>query len=251
VTTIALYNLKGGVGKTTAAVNLAYLSAAEARPTLLFDMDPQGSASFHFRVRPSKKLKAGTIVQGGNALEKTIRGSDYPYLDVLPSDISFRNLNKVLRKKKHPKRQFKKIVDSLSGEYDLMFIDCPPGISIEAENVFRVSDIVLLPIIPTVLSIETKNVVYSFFKDKKLDSTVIVPFFSMVDRRKKLHITTMENLHREDPRILKAYIPYSSEIEKSGVAREPLCAVSTKGVGSRAYKELWEQVKDRLWGTAD
>jgi chromosome partitioning protein len=249
VTTIALYNLKGGVGKTTAAVNLAYLSSTEARPTLLFDMDPQGSASYYFRVRPRKKITARTIINAGNALDKSIRGSDYPYLDILPSDISFRNLNKVLRKKKHPKRQFGKIVDSFSREYDFLFIDCPPGISIEAENVFRISDLVLLPLIPTVLSVETKKVVYSFFKDKKLDRSTIVPFCSMVDRRKKLHISTLETLQSEDTGFLKTYIPFSSQIEKSGVAREPLCAISKKSTGSLAYKELWEQVKDRLWSS--
>jgi len=251
MTTIALYNLKGGVGKTTTAVNLAYLSSAEARPTLLFDMDPQGSASYHFRVRPPKKLKARTIIQGGKTLEKSVRGSDYPYLDILPADISFRNLNKFLRKKKHPKRQFGKMIDNFAGEYDLLFIDCPPGISIEAENVFRISDMVLFPIIPTVLSLETMQVVYSFFENKKLDTAAIVPFFSMVDRRKKLHLSTLETMQEKDPGILKSYIPFSSEIEKSGVTREPLCATSKKGAGALAYRALWEEIKDKLWGTAE
>lgn len=246
-----MYNLKGGVGKTAAAVNLAYLSASEARPTLLFDMDPQGSASYYFRVRPPKKLTARSFIRGGNTLERSIRGSDFPYLDILPADISYRNLNKVIRKTKHPKRQFGKIVQSFVGDYDLLFIDCPPGISIEAENVFRAADIVLLPIIPTVLSLETKKVIYSFFEDKGLDNTIIVPFFSMVDRRKKLHVTTMEKLRQEDRVFLKACIPFSSDIEKSGIARMPLCAISEKSKSSLAYKELWEQIKDRVWGTIE
>ncbi len=248
---VALYNLKGGVGKTTTAVNLAYLSAFEARPTLLFDMDPQGSASYYFRVRPARKLKARAVIQGGNVLRESVRGSDFPYLDILPSDISFRNLNKVMRKKKHPKRQYGKVFDRFVSDYDLMFIDSPPGISIEAENIFRTADVVLMPIIPTVLSIETKNVVYSFFDNKKMDSSIIVPFFSMVDGRKKLHLTTLRSLQEEDPRILKAYIPFSSEIEKSGLNRKPLCATSTKSAGSLAYQELWEELKDRLWGSGE
>lgn len=246
--TIALYNLKGGVGKTTAAVNLAYLAASEVRPTLLFDMDPQGSASYYFRVRPPKKLKAQTVIQGGNALEKSIRGSDFPYLDILPSDISFRNLDKVLRKKRHPKRQYGRVLSRFVGDYDFLFIDCPPGISIEAENVFRTCDIVLLPVIPTVLSIETKNLIYSFFQDKKLDSSIILPFFSMVDRRKKLHISTMESVIKDDSRFLNAYIPFSSEIEKSGLTRKPMCASSERSKGARAYRDLWEEIKDKLWG---
>ncbi|MBN1685333.1 MAG: ParA family protein [Spirochaetales bacterium] len=246
--TIALYNLKGGVGKTTAAVNLAYLCASEVRPTLLFDMDPQGSASYCFRVRPPRKLKARAVIQGGNALEESIRESDFPYLDILPAHISFRNLNKFLRRQKHPKRRYGKVFDKFVGDYDFLFIDCPPGIALEAENIFRACDIVLMPIIPTVLSIETKKVVYSFFKDKGLDSSILLPFFSMVDGRKKLHLSTIETLRQEDPRILEASIPFSSEIEKSSLARKPLCAVSRRSKGARAYAELWEQIKDRLWG---
>lgn len=246
---VALYNLKGGVGKTTAAVNLSYLCSSEDRPTLLFDMDPQGSASYFFRVRPSGKLKARTVLERGKALEKCVRGSDYPYLDVLPADISFRNLDKALRGKKHPKRQFARVFNRFSDEYEFLFIDCPPGISIEAENVFRATDIILLPLIPTVLSLETKSIIYDFFEKRKLDTSKILPFFSMVDKRKKLHSTTLAELQESDPRILKAYIPFTSDLEKTGQTRKPLCAISKKSAGARAYGELWEQVKERLWGT--
>lgn len=243
--TIALYNLKGGVGKTTAAVNLAHLCSMENHSTLLFDMDPQGSASFYLRAKPDAKLNVSRLVNGGDKLEKSIRGSDYPHLDILPGDMSYRNINKLLRKKKHPKRHLQKVFQRFSTGFDFLFVDCPSSISIEAENVFRASDLILLPLIPTILSMETKKSVYSFFRNRGFDETLILPFFSMVDRRKKLHRVIVENNLSEDPRILRSLIPFSSTIEKMGVSRRP-CTVSTRSVGALAFRELWVEVKQKL-----
>jgi cellulose biosynthesis protein BcsQ len=210
-------------------------------------MDPQGSASFYFRVRPAGKLKAGSVVRGGSDLDAAVRGSDYPYLDIIPADISYRNIGRSLRQKKHPKRRLSKVFDRFRSEYDFLFVDCPPGISLGAENIFRASDLILMPIIPSTLSMETKDLVYKFFRDKGLDTSLIVPFFSMVDRRKKLHRETVCYAKHSGGNILETYIPVSSSIEKMGISRQPLCAVSQKSPGAEAYARLWMYIKERLW----
>ena len=115
---IALYNIKGGVGKTAASVNLAYLAAKDKVPTLLCDLDPQGSTSYYFRIRPLKKFNSSKFIQGGKKLEKNIRGTDFDFLDLVPSDFSFRNLDILLSDLKKSKKQLKSVFSRLKNEYE-------------------------------------------------------------------------------------------------------------------------------------
>ena len=90
---LATYNIKGGVGKTATAVNLAYLAAAEGARTLVWDLDPQGAASFYFRVKPKVKGGSEALITGRRALDRAIKGTDYDNLDLIPADFSYRNMD--------------------------------------------------------------------------------------------------------------------------------------------------------------
>ena len=93
---IAIYNLKGGVGKTSTVVNLAYLAARDGARTLLWDLDPQGSTTFYYRIKPKVKGGVRKLVRGQRDLDPAIRGTDFDDLDVLPSDFSYRKLDRAL-----------------------------------------------------------------------------------------------------------------------------------------------------------
>ncbi|MEJ2544830.1 MAG: AAA family ATPase, partial [Calditrichaceae bacterium] len=159
--TIALYSIKGGVGKTAAAVNLAYLTANSGITTLLIDLDPQSAATFYFRVRPSKKHTERKLIKGGKAVSKRIKASDFENLDLLPADFSYRNLDISLDQQNNSSKRLKELVKSLKGGYDYIFFDCQPNITLVSENVFIAADIILLPIIPTTLSMRTYETLLS------------------------------------------------------------------------------------------
>jgi cellulose biosynthesis protein BcsQ len=242
--TIAIYSNKGGVGKTAAAVNLSYLSAQTGAKTLICDIDPQGSATYYFRVKP--KLKSGTkgFLKGGKKFHKSIKGTDYENLDLLPADFSHRRLDIAFNKLKRPNNRLKKIFKPLKTEYDVVILDCPASISTLAENVLKTVDYTLVPLIPTTLSVRTYLQLLSFCKDKEIDSGRIYTFFSMVDRRKKLHLSLIKKVTNKFSTALKCDIPYLSIIEQMGIYREPVVAFSPSSAASKAYHRLWHNLQN-------
>lgn len=239
---IALYHIKGGVGKTAAAVNLAYLASRDGHSTLLFDLDPQGSASFYFRIRPGQKFRAKKMLAGGKKITGHLKGTDFDRLDALPSHISYRNLDIALDGMKRSKRRLQEVLAPLEKEYRYIFLDSPPNITMVSENIFHAADIVVVPVIPTTLSILAWDKLLDFFKAKNLDRRKIVAFFSMVENRKKMHQDTLER-KQGDNRFLKTVIPYSAVVEKMGVHREPLPRFDHNSRATQAYEDLWREIK--------
>ena len=244
---IGVYNIKGGVGKTAAAVNIAYLAAEEGNRTLVWDLDPQAAATYYFRVKAKVKGGGRALVRGKRELDSVIKGTDFENLDLLPADFSFRNMDLALEDAKKPTKQLSRLLKPLSEDYDYVFLDCPPSISLVSENIFRASDAVLVPVIPTTLSARTLDQIIEFLAGHaQLGALRLMPFFSMVDRRKRLHLDLMERLPEQYPGILGTHIPYASEVERMGIHRMPLPAYAPSNAAVGAYRALWEEVKGAL-----
>jgi chromosome partitioning protein len=246
MTTLALYSNKGGVGKTTAAVNLSYLAAQTGAKTLICDLDPQSSATYYFRVKPKLKSGAKGFIKGGKQVYKSVKGTDYENLDLLPADFSLRNLDVTFDKMKRSKIRLKKILYPFKCEYNLIILDCPVTIGILAENIFNAVDYTLVPLIPTTLSVRTHRQLLSFCKKKKYDVGKIYTFFSMVDRHKKMHLELMTRVVREFNGVLKSLIPYLAQIEKMGIHREPVAVYSPGSVASKSYQNLWNKIQESI-----
>ncbi len=243
---IATYNIKGGVGKTSTTVNLAYLAAKNGYQTLVWDLDPQGASSYYFRVKPKVKGGSKALIAGKRELDGLIKGTDFDYLDLLPADFSFRNLDLVLDARKKPTQRLQKLLKPLADEYDYVFLDCPPNISLLSEAVFEAADILLSPIIPTTLSLRTLEQLKRFIKENKLKNLELISFFSMADQRKKMHKEIIASLGKQHADLLDIVIPYASDIEKMGIKRMPLGAYTQKGRSVEAYQALWQAILQRI-----
>lgn len=241
--TIALYNLKGGVGKTASSVNFSYLAAKDGYTTLLWDLDPQGSTTYYYHAK--SRIKDGTrkLMQNEIDMEEAILETEYENIHIIPADLSARNLDIILDDMRSSTKRLKSILKQLEKHYDFVFIDCPPGFSVLSENIFHAADIVLMPTIPTTLSVRTYKMVKDYFKEKNLDSTKLMCFFSMVDLRKNMHNEIMEELNR-DKRFFSTYIPALSDIEKMGIHQAPVEVFARSGQAAASYRELWEEIKE-------
>jgi cellulose biosynthesis protein BcsQ len=131
-------------------------------------------------------------------------------------------------------------------DYDLIVLDCAPGISLVSENVFRASDALLLPLIPTFLSTRAYERLQRYFAKRPEITTQLLPYFSMVDRRRNLHKEVMESFTRTHPEALRAFIVYASMVELMGRFRAPLQIYAASSEPARAFDALWLEIEARL-----
>ena len=243
---IATYGIKGGVGKTSAAVNLASLAAGDGRRTLLWDLDPQGAAGYLLRVKPKAKGGSIGLLTGRLGLDDAVKATSVAGLDLLPSDVTIRGADAALEDTKKPERQLGRLLRTVRDDYDVVFLDCPPGLSLLSENVFAAVDVLLVPLIPTPLSLRTYEQLEAFLGGLDGAKPRVHPFFSMVDGRKRLHADVRMELMRRTPKVCTSWIPAASAVERMGLTRQPLVISEPSSRAAQAYRELWSELAGLL-----
>jgi chromosome partitioning protein len=233
--TVAVYSLKGGVGKTTIAVNLAYGSATlSGRRTLLWDLDPQGASTFIMGLSPRRAARK--IFAKRVPAEALIRPTAWPDLDVLPADTSLRGLDRLFGRI-GKKRRLAKLIAGLTKSYDRIILDCPPGLTETSEQVMRAADVIVVPVIPSPLSRRALDEVQLHLSRELKSTAEIMPVWSMVDRRRSLH----RDVENGWPAV-----PMASMVEQMAVRRAPLGAIATHGPAQEAFAALWHAIDGRL-----
>jgi cellulose biosynthesis protein BcsQ len=245
---LAVTNIKGGVGKTTTAVNLSFLSAAAGDSTVLWDLDPQGAATYTLRCEAGESVSAKKLVSGQKELPELVVHSVHDGLDLLPSDFSYRKFDVHLAKRKHPTERLLRMSRALSDRYATLFLDCPAGISLLSENVLRAADAVIVPLIPTPLSVRMLAQLRNFLAEAGWDGVTLLPFFSMVDRRRAMHQEILDAARKEFPELLETEVPYSSEIERMSLRRAPIASYAPRSAAAQVYAALWAEIEKRSNG---
>ena len=243
---LGVYNIKGGVGKTTTAVSLAYRSAAEGWSTVLWDLDPQGAATYILKQK--SKIRGGfkNLVRGKTPASEVVKPTDYPNLSLLPSALAYRHMDERFGAKKHRAKQLMKLMMPLRRRHACLVLDCAPGMSLVSENVLHAADALIVPLTPSPLSVRTLHQLVDFLDKRGWRDLQLLPFFSMLDRRKKLHRETADRLRTEFPLILQTEVPYGAAFEQIAVRRAPVEAFAPTSTAAQIYRALWEEIDARL-----
>jgi len=243
--TIAVYNFKGGVGKTATAINIAYLASQNGYKTLLWDLDPQGASSWYLNAQHDRKVTSKKILKNNHLPCKLIHKTSYENLDIVPSSLSFRHFDTMLDKM-NSNDALTKVLQPYHENYSLVILDCPPGISRLIENVFTAMDTVLMPMVPTWLSLHSYDQLKGFLKENNHSRKGIYPFFSMVDNRKKLHQDWLMVPPAQLKRLMRTYIPYSSAVEKMGEFRAPIEVFAANTSAAASFRVLWKELNSKI-----
>jgi chromosome partitioning protein len=242
---LSCYALKGGVGKTSAAVNLAWLAAQDGRRTLLWDLDPQAAATFLLRAKA--KVKGGTakLLTGATDPADVVRSTAHERLDLLPAEALYESADLDLDGAKKSGRRVERVLRELP-DYELVVLDCPPGLSLLSANIVHASNLLLVPIVPSPLSLRTLDQVVDYVTSVEGADPRVLAFLSMVESRRALHREVIGLVTDRYLDVARATVPASATIERMGQRRAPVVTWAPNTRAAQSYAALWDEVQERL-----
>jgi chromosome partitioning protein len=239
---VALCGIKGGVGKSTAAMNLAVLAAIGGERTLLWDLDMQGACAYGLGVVDAEPLRPKRLLKGDLRLEDCVVDTGLTGLELVPAGLGHRRLDVILHGKRSARRLFRAALAESRAAYRWIFLDCPPGLTTLTECVLAAADIALVPVVPAPLSARAFEELAVFVEQRELDSALLVPFFSMAEERRGTHLQLMRSFREREPGTCRAVIPRRADVERSAARRRPIVLARPASPAAAAFAGLWEEV---------
>jgi cellulose biosynthesis protein BcsQ len=237
--TIAIYSVKGGVGKTTFAANLAWCSAQLGQRTLLWDLDAAGGSGFLYGLEPRGTRLAEEVFTKDRPATRLIQPTGNPLVDVLPADESIRALDAQLMRI-GKRRRLAKLAEELSADYPRIVLDCPPVLNELSAQVARAADLVIVPLPPSPLSARALELVVREIADTTKRHPPILPVLSMLDMRRALHRQVRE-AQPDWPAV-----PYASVVEQCAVRHQPVGEIAPASPAAKAFAMLWRAIEAKL-----
>lgn len=250
---IAVYNIKGGVGKTTTSVNLACLLARQGLSVLLWDLDAQGGSSYFFQLQHKNAGQLQRLFDKRSNIYDLIQSTGSYQIDVIANDSEFSDLNmqQVSRMTALSYTNFE-IIDlalhELKDDFDVCIVDCPPGKSLLHENVFRAMDLMVVPNIPAPLSIYCNEMLLELLSKISNLRMSVLSFYNMVQVNKKMHHQYVfgSKESSEEIRQLNNYIPFYSEIEQITATRQSIFHQLKAAKSNAYYQFLWQEICEKM-----
>jgi chromosome partitioning protein len=245
-TVVACYALKGGVGKTAAAVNLAALAAADGHRTLLWDLDPQAAATFLLRSKAKVKGGARKLLQGRSDARDAVKATLYDRLELLPAEVLYDSADADLGEAKKSEQRVERVLRSLADSYDLIVLDCPPGLSLLSTNIVNAAGLLLVPLVPSPLSLRTLDHVVETAAGVEPPTPQVMAFFSMVEARRPLHRDVIALVQGKYADVATTTVPASATIERMGQRRAPVEVFAPHSPAAAAFRALWAELAARV-----
>jgi chromosome partitioning protein len=256
---VAVANQKGGVGKTTTAVNLAACVAALDKRVLLFDLDPQANATSGLGLEKVEGASAYQPLLGeGNLLEK-IQATSFDRLSVIPSEVDMCAADiELARAENHLQRVSLALQPVLgSDRFDLVLVDCPPSLGVLTLNAFAAADGLLVPLQCEYYALEgisMLNKILGQLRDNgvnpRLDLLGVV--MTMYDSRTKLANTVVSEVREHfGDRVFETMIPRSTKLAEAPSFGKPIIHYDKYSSGAAAYELLAQELVKRLWPVAN
>lgn len=230
---IAVYSPKGGVGKTTIAVDLAWRFAMSGKKTLLWDLDVQGGAGFLLQAPPSAYVKTATSLERPDKFLQAIGRTSYEHLSFVGTGRSMRNLSFNLIRL-GPKQRISDVIRLLRGRFDRIVLDCPPVQDETSDQIIRASDLMIVPLPVSPLASRALEFLFKDFSERAIKGIPLLPVFSMYDSRRQAH-----KLAREGWMSCFPVIPSSSLIEQCAFRQQPVGTFASTSAASSALEKLW------------
>ena len=250
---ISVVNQKGGVGKTTTAVNLSTALAAIDKNVLLIDLDPQGNLSTGLGIkREDRKINVYNLVMDANiSIDKASIKTKIPHLDIVPSGINLSGIEFELSDDNNRNKKLYNKINMIKGKYDFIIIDCPPSLGILTINSLVASDLILVPLQCEFYALEglaqllktVEAVKSNLNPNLELEGIVL----TMFDSRNRLSEDVINDARKHlGNKVFNTIIPRNVRLSEAPSHGLPAILYDRKCLGSKAYIELAKEFISRV-----